>query len=90
MAIARCFTWRTRPQLVQVSISASRPRPHIGQVTASGLVVLLAANDPGAVDQGVATAVRQARRKDRQAVLPEFGDARAVLELESTRGLRTR
>ena len=34
-ATARVLTFRTRPQFVQVSMSAERPRPHIGQMTAS-------------------------------------------------------
>ena len=62
---ARGLTLSTRPQLVQVSTRAGRPRPHIGQSTARSSWQRSQRMRARRVDQAVAAAVRQARREDR-------------------------
>ena len=43
---ARDLTLRTSPRSVQVSMSADRPRPHIGQMTAQVIAASIAALGP--------------------------------------------
>ena len=79
-ATARGLTLRTRPQFVQVSISAEPPEAAHRADDRELVVAAVAAERAGRVDQPVAPAVGQADREDRLAAGSDLGDARALLE----------